>query len=421
MVMQQPAAYRDAIIVGWCMEELAKDCPRGCMQQHDLVGCQSTAAIKKLRQHLHQLDAIVAGDMTACLQLTDIMCAKKVKDIARDMAAFIKAWLKRKAAAKEEEVKYVIGPREILMIVNKIHDGLLEWLEKYDWIYAGARQGGHLAYLPDMKSGRLQKLEEFLEEWRETMGDPTMKPPPMGGGKVEYDWLTERYDWLNENGVPKTPQWEKEHDGEDMRLKRQVDLSKQKLDENSVLICVDEEEIFEEYQAILQDHPAFREAKFQKMLDKIGSMEAKTKKPKKLAAEAVGVQEKSARRRIRAVEAKRQLSEHYGKASKQYLQEGCSRQELARRVALSAGKKKNGGKKGGKPSLALKEVKKSIEKGAQKKILGKLALQMKQKAKEMVKHKAYKVWMEKQPEFAKAPLLGKEVRSCKQQRVKLFR
>ena len=188
-----------------------------------------------------------------------------------------------------------------------------------------------------------------------------------------------------------------------------------------MLICVGEEEIFEEYQAILQDHPAFREAKFQKMLEKIGSAEAKTKKPKKLAAEAVGVQEKSARRRIRAVEAKKKLNENYGKASKQYLQEGCSRQELASRVALSAGKKKNGGKKGGKPSLALKEVKKSIEKGAQKNILGKLALQMKQKAKEMVKNKAYKVWVEKQPEFAKAPLLGKYVRVCKEQRVKLFR
>ena len=48
IVMQQPAAYRDAIIVGWCMEDLHEryDC---VLQQHDLVGIQSTSEIKKKR------------------------------------------------------------------------------------------------------------------------------------------------------------------------------------------------------------------------------------------------------------------------------------------------------------------------------------------------------------------------------------
>ena len=125
LVFQQPAAVRDSVIVGWCLRDLCSDKKHGTVQQHDLVGCQSAVSTKKLRQHLQCLQAIIAADMTAVCQLTDIICAKKAKDIAVSMAAEIKKWLKRKAAHLEQNVKYTVGPYEMMLLCSKIYEGCL--------------------------------------------------------------------------------------------------------------------------------------------------------------------------------------------------------------------------------------------------------------------------------------------------------
>ena len=78
LILQQPAAYRDAVIVAWCMKDLHKREPY-VMQQHDLLGAQCTAEVKKLRFLLGQVNAILCGDVTAICQLTDIMIAHYVK------------------------------------------------------------------------------------------------------------------------------------------------------------------------------------------------------------------------------------------------------------------------------------------------------------------------------------------------------
>jgi len=133
------------------MEDLQKD-HKLVMMQHDLVGCQSSESVKKKRRIMWQPNAVIAGDMTACLQVTDIMCAKKVKEISSRYAPRLKAFMKRKAAETGTACKYVVGAREIMMLMQEVNKGLQQWLEETDWIYAGARQGGHLVYLPDLKA-----------------------------------------------------------------------------------------------------------------------------------------------------------------------------------------------------------------------------------------------------------------------------
>ncbi len=49
--MQQPAAFRDAILVGRRRQNLASRYPQ-VLQQHDLVAAQITAYIKRLKAHL---------------------------------------------------------------------------------------------------------------------------------------------------------------------------------------------------------------------------------------------------------------------------------------------------------------------------------------------------------------------------------
>ena len=103
LVLQQPAAYRDGVVARWCMEDLvevlkAEAGNRKCniVQMHDMVGCQSTTEVKHYRLLLDILSSLVAADMTARLQLTDIAKAKKVHDICWIKLRDIKKWLKRK-------------------------------------------------------------------------------------------------------------------------------------------------------------------------------------------------------------------------------------------------------------------------------------------------------------------------------------
>ena len=62
-------------------------------------------------------------------------------------------------------MKYTVGNLEILMIAEKIDDGLKSWLEDYDFIFSAARQGGHLAYVPDLVEQKLITVEEAAKHW----------------------------------------------------------------------------------------------------------------------------------------------------------------------------------------------------------------------------------------------------------------
>ena len=106
--------------------------------------CQIPVDIKKLRWTL-------AGDMTAAAQLTDLMIARPVKSTARKEMPRIRQWLKQRAKKDGKEVSYKVGALEILMIAKAIDEYLEKWLEGWDFIFHGIRQGGHLAYLPDLE------------------------------------------------------------------------------------------------------------------------------------------------------------------------------------------------------------------------------------------------------------------------------
>ena len=108
---------------------------------------------------------------------------------------------------------------------------------------------------------------------------------------------------------------------------------------------------------------------------------------------------------MRAAEAKKGVSAEYIAKSQQYIDEGCSRHELAKRVQLGAKMKKKG---------PTKMQQKDIASDAAT-IMDKEAFLKKEKRKRLKKteKEAYLKWLEEQPEFAKQPLIGKEVRVVK--------
>ena len=82
-------------------------------------------------------------------------------------------------------------------------------MKDYDFIWYGARQGGHVAYLPDLEQGKMITVEEAAVHWPdEPVPEGTkpadMKPkvPHLGGGKLDAAWLEDKYKWRDEAGVP---------------------------------------------------------------------------------------------------------------------------------------------------------------------------------------------------------------------------
>lgn len=123
-------------------------------------------------------------------------------------------------------------------------------------------------------------------------------------------------------------------------------MKRLQLEKNSLRICADEEDIFEEHHAILQEHLVVRELVFSKMLQKMDfQLPGKKKKKQGELKKQEQNQEKKQRVRMRAAEAKRGLPEEYVAKCTQYLDEGCSRQMLASRLLLSSKSRKNKEKK----------------------------------------------------------------------------
>ena len=200
LLIQQPSATRDGIVVNWCMKDLNAR-HELVLQQHDMLGAQATKEVKRLRSLLNQPDTLLAPDMTAVQQLVDIMTAKKSKDVMFERTIDIKRLLIAKSTAKGEDAKFSIGPEELMVVANWVHQGLQEWLSRYDFVLHGLRQAGTLAYLPDLETGRLRKFEEFFPEMR------TLAQEVGIGQRIDAKWLEERYSWIGEDGYPEKPDW----------------------------------------------------------------------------------------------------------------------------------------------------------------------------------------------------------------------
>ena len=85
VLMQQPAAWRDEVIVTWCQEDLhMRFQNKPILQVHDMVCSQYSKGSREKAYSCNQVKSVIAGEMTAVLQLTDISIAKMAKDILQE-------------------------------------------------------------------------------------------------------------------------------------------------------------------------------------------------------------------------------------------------------------------------------------------------------------------------------------------------
>ena len=97
------------------------------LQQHDLLGTQFSPGTKRKAFLLGQVKTVIAAQMTALLQLTDIMSAAKAKKIVKTSRNEVKRLLRRKAIDEREKPSYKCGKRELLWICSKIGEEMESW------------------------------------------------------------------------------------------------------------------------------------------------------------------------------------------------------------------------------------------------------------------------------------------------------
>ncbi len=94
----------------------------------------------------------------------DLYSAKRGKDIVTEHKSVIRGHLREEAKRSGEKCTYKCGALSIMELVNKIHDGLKQDLEKSDWIIHHMRQAGHLPYRPSVSEKKL--ISTYHEEYK---------------------------------------------------------------------------------------------------------------------------------------------------------------------------------------------------------------------------------------------------------------
>jgi len=251
VLMQQPAAWRDEVITSWSYHDLhdrlSKDGFHNIIMVHDLVGHQLTQTVRKIKYLHNIMQSIIAAEMTAVLQLTDIRAAKMMKEFLHHSKLKMRQMLAEKAASEHTEARYKVGPFEMLWMIRDAIQKMDEKLAKQDWIISGAREVGWLAWRPSLKRQELVWVDEDEnQEWA--------KDHIMSSHRIHADWMAKRSDMqADEHGVPLMPEWIKE-----CEAKKHTTLPTQVHQEEDIVINAEEQEIFTQHGYLLQTHPKMK-------------------------------------------------------------------------------------------------------------------------------------------------------------------
>ena len=200
------------------------------------------------------------------------------------------------------------------------------------------------------------------------------------------------FNWRDEKGLPIKPKWREATDAMKQVLEHQAEVRKNMLTDKSVLITVEEQEIFDEHGSMLQQHPSVREKVYQNMLEKVKAVQGS------LGPLKGHKQWEKNQRRARAKEAKAHLHIDYLDKCRQYMKEGLTAVELAERIVPKTKRKSKGKKIKGKGAEMWRKL--QVKFGKMRKSL-------------LLKRNKKKDPMPKNEELEKGALEGKTVRVYK--------
>ena len=196
IVYQQPSATYDEIICCWEIADMMKRCPHGIWQR-DLFAAALTDVSKLAMKIAHFVAHWILGGMTAVMQLTDTHVAFIMKAASRLALAELKRLkqIQNKQAGTAED--FSCGPYEIMVISNAAHDAIVAANSERRLVLDAYVTNGFGAYRPNLVTGKMEKTDG--QEWKTGLKE--------GGHRVCKSWTAQRYDWLDDNGVPTQPDY----------------------------------------------------------------------------------------------------------------------------------------------------------------------------------------------------------------------
>jgi len=196
VVMQQPSATVDEVIVGWCMEDLMTRFPQFVLQRDLVAGALSNSA-KLAAKIAHAICSWIGPQMTPVAQLTDTDVAFILKSFMKRSKDRLIQQMKKRAQQSMDEVSFRCDAFEIATICAESHQALVQRNADTKLILKALRRNGQFAWRPDLAAGKLVKVDD--QPWAAGM--------KMGSHRYPQTWLNSRYDWLDKDLVPIQPDW----------------------------------------------------------------------------------------------------------------------------------------------------------------------------------------------------------------------
>ena len=197
IVMQQPSATVDEVIVGWSLADLRSRFPQVMLQRDLLSGALASRA--RVASYLSGvLECWIGPGMTVVMQITDTDVAFVLKRLLAKFKMQITRTMKDEALQEGQAVVFKMGPAEIMEVVYKSVMEFKESIDKGDLTLQALRRNGQLAYI--CRGSKLVKLTKDIAAWVEDLGE-------IGSHRYPQTWVEDRYSWLDEKGVPLKAEW----------------------------------------------------------------------------------------------------------------------------------------------------------------------------------------------------------------------
>ena len=199
-VMQQPAGFSDSIIAVWRLEVQQKRYPQ-TLHVRDLNASYLSSDARKASYLSHQVPGWIGGKMTAVLQVTDTDVARPLKVAANQEKMKLRREMSELARRHGTRATFKCGAYEQLRIVCAALEKLEEANAASSTLLAAMRRNGYLALRPDLKQKCLVRVDD----------DPRQKWAvkfPQGSHRLMDAWVKQRYDGLDNHGVPLEPDWD---------------------------------------------------------------------------------------------------------------------------------------------------------------------------------------------------------------------
>ena len=215
---------------------------------------------------INQMPAWIWGKMTPVLQITDTDAAHHLKRFANEAQHQLRRELREKAIAEGVHACFKQGIYEILRVTSEALKKLKHFMdvEQPRTLQAGLRNY-LLSYRPDFETKTMVKAIE----------QPWAKGFTEGNHRIRAEWAKDRYNWLDENGIPSPLPWNDQGagvsslddmeeqsyhgpEGATVKLKSLEDTDEQEVEEVSVslelsLTAADEVKQFQEAAQHLMD------------------------------------------------------------------------------------------------------------------------------------------------------------------------